>query len=184
MSVPTYELGASAARQIIAHRSDEMEVHDVLPHRLVPRATSAARRAERPSCTVGPEIARGGVGGGKTVVLVGTLDTKGREYAFLRDRLHAAGVATILVDAGIMGPPLSSRTSPRGGGRRRGRRCRGAAGGGRPRPGRARDGRGATAVVERLLRRGPLRRVLAAGGSGDTSIAPRPCARCRSACQS
>ena len=42
----------------------------------------------------------------KTVVLVGTLDTKGREYAFLRDRLHAAGVGTILVDAGIMGPPL------------------------------------------------------------------------------
>ena len=39
----------------------------------------------------------------KTVVLVGTLDTKGREYAFLRDRLHAAGVGTILVDAGIMG---------------------------------------------------------------------------------
>ena len=29
----------------------------------------------------------------KTVVLVGTLDTKGREYAFLRDRLQAAGVA-------------------------------------------------------------------------------------------
>ena len=41
-----------------------------------------------------------------TVVLVGTLDTKGREYAFLRERLQAAGVATILVDAGIMGPPL------------------------------------------------------------------------------
>ena len=41
-----------------------------------------------------------------TVVLVGTLDTKGREYAFLRDRLHAAGVGTILVDAGILGPPL------------------------------------------------------------------------------
>ena len=36
----------------------------------------------------------------KTVVLVGTLDTKGREYAFLRDRLQAAGVGTILVDAG------------------------------------------------------------------------------------
>ena len=44
--------------------------------------------------------------GDTTVVLVGTLDTKGREYAFLRDRLHAAGVRTILVDAGIMGPPL------------------------------------------------------------------------------
>ena len=42
----------------------------------------------------------------KTVVLVGTLDTKGREYAFLRERLHAAGVSHVLVDAGMMGPPL------------------------------------------------------------------------------
>ena len=35
-----------------------------------------------------------------TVVLVGTLDTKGEEYAFLRDRLELAGVATLLVDVG------------------------------------------------------------------------------------
>ena len=59
----------------------------------------------------------------KTVVLVGTLDTKGREYAFLRDRLQAAGVATILVDAGIMGDPLVEPDVPRGG-RGRGRRRR------------------------------------------------------------
>ena len=42
----------------------------------------------------------------KTVVLVGTLDTKGAEYAFLRDRLHDHGVATLLVDAGIYEPQL------------------------------------------------------------------------------
>ena len=41
-----------------------------------------------------------------TVVLVGTLDTKGREYAFLRDRIREHGVDVILVDAGIMGEPL------------------------------------------------------------------------------
>src|SRR5882724_11822763 len=45
VSVPTYELGASAARRIIADRGDEADVHEVLPHRLVPRATSAARPA-------------------------------------------------------------------------------------------------------------------------------------------
>jgi LacI family transcriptional regulator len=45
VSVPTYELGASAARRIIADRGDEMDVHEVLPHRLVPRATSAVRPA-------------------------------------------------------------------------------------------------------------------------------------------
>ena len=41
-----------------------------------------------------------------TVVLVGTLDTKGNEYAFLRDRLREAGVEVVLVDAGVLGEPL------------------------------------------------------------------------------
>jgi uncharacterized protein (UPF0261 family) len=40
-----------------------------------------------------------------TVCLVGTLDTKGEEYAFLRDRVRAAGVDAVLVDAGVLGPP-------------------------------------------------------------------------------
>ena len=41
-----------------------------------------------------------------TVVLVGTLDTKGIEYGFLRDRLREAGVDVVLVDAGVLGEPL------------------------------------------------------------------------------
>ena len=41
-----------------------------------------------------------------TVVLVGTLDTKGIEYGFLRDRLREADVDVLLVDAGVMGEPL------------------------------------------------------------------------------
>ena len=40
-----------------------------------------------------------------TVVLVGTLDTKGRQYAYLRAAIEAAGPATILVDAGVLGEP-------------------------------------------------------------------------------
>ena len=40
-----------------------------------------------------------------TVVLAGTLDTKGKEYAFVRDRLRERGVDVILVDAGILGDP-------------------------------------------------------------------------------
>ena len=43
-----------------------------------------------------------------TVVLVGTLDTKGREYAFLADRIREHGVDVVLVDAGVMGEPLAS----------------------------------------------------------------------------
>ena len=40
-----------------------------------------------------------------TVVLVGTLDTKGIEYGFLRDRIREAGVEVVLVDAGVLGEP-------------------------------------------------------------------------------
>ena len=40
-----------------------------------------------------------------TVVLIGTLDTKGLEYAFLRDILHEHGCETLLIDTGILGPP-------------------------------------------------------------------------------
>jgi len=42
----------------------------------------------------------------KTVVLIGTLDTKGPEMAYLRDRLQALDLATIVIDSGILGEPL------------------------------------------------------------------------------
>jgi uncharacterized protein (UPF0261 family) len=42
----------------------------------------------------------------KTVVLIGTLDTKGPEIAYVRDRLRALGCQTIVVDSGILGEPL------------------------------------------------------------------------------
>ena len=43
-----------------------------------------------------------------TVVLLGTLDTKGKEYDFLRDRVREHGVDVVLLDAGIMGEPLTA----------------------------------------------------------------------------
>ena len=42
----------------------------------------------------------------KTVVIIGTLDTKGPEIAYLRDRLQALGLQTTVVDSGILGEPL------------------------------------------------------------------------------
>ncbi len=42
----------------------------------------------------------------KTVVVIGTLDTKGPEIAYLRDRLQALGLDTIVIDSGILGEPL------------------------------------------------------------------------------
>jgi uncharacterized protein (UPF0261 family) len=39
---------------------------------------------------------------------VGTLDTKGREYAYLADRIREHGVEVVLVDAGILGEPFAA----------------------------------------------------------------------------
>jgi len=39
------------------------------------------------------------------VILIGTLDTKGVEFQFVRDLLQQAGCATLVVDAGVLGPP-------------------------------------------------------------------------------
>ena len=47
--------------------------------------------------------------GERTVLLIGTLDTKGDEYAYLRERLQLHGVRALLADAGTVGPP---RTPP------------------------------------------------------------------------
>ena len=41
-----------------------------------------------------------------TVVLAGTLDTKGHEYAFVRDRVREHGVDVLLVDVGVYAPQV------------------------------------------------------------------------------
>ena len=43
---------------------------------------------------------------GKKVVVIGTLDTKGPETAYLRDRLEALGLETTVVDSGILDEPV------------------------------------------------------------------------------
>src|SRR5262249_52599632 len=43
VNIPTYELGAIAARRILAGAAEEVTI---LPHRLVPRATTTRRRAQ------------------------------------------------------------------------------------------------------------------------------------------
>lgn len=42
----------------------------------------------------------------KTVALIGTLDTKGPEIAYLRDRCRDLGLETLVIDSGILGEPL------------------------------------------------------------------------------
>ncbi|WP_138731786.1 Tm-1-like ATP-binding domain-containing protein [Modestobacter excelsi] len=104
-----------------------------------------------------------------TVVLVGTLDTKGDEYAFLRDRLQAAGVGTLLVDVGTQGVARTPADVPRE---------EMAAAGGFDLADLTDRGAAVQAmcaavpgVVRRLFDEGRCSGVLAAGGSGNTAIA-------------
>ena len=48
-----------------------------------------------------------------SILVVGTLDTKGNEIRFLRDRLVAAGLAATVVDIGVLAPPAFPPDVPR-----------------------------------------------------------------------
>lgn len=41
-----------------------------------------------------------------TILVIGTLDTKGPEIAYIRDRIRALGVDVVVADSGILGGPL------------------------------------------------------------------------------
>ena len=106
-----------------------------------------------------------------TVVLIGTLDTKGREYEFLRERLREHEVETILVDAGIMGEPkagpdVTREEVARAGGTEAAELARAGDRGAAV----AAMARGAGEVVKRLHAEGRLDGVLGLGGSGGSSL--------------
>lgn len=48
----------------------------------------------------------------KTILLVGTLDTKGDEYFYVRGLIEQRGHRVLMMDAGVFGAPLSSRPQP------------------------------------------------------------------------
>ena len=103
-----------------------------------------------------------------TVLLLGTLDTKGREYAFLRDRLLEQDVDVLVVDAGVNDPvglepdvpntELASNVAALAAAGDRGAAV-------------AAMGEGAARIVKRLYAEGRLDGILALGGSGGSSIA-------------
>ena len=43
--------------------------------------------------------------GPKTIALIGTFDTKGEEFSFLRERIENAGLRTLMIDVGVLGSP-------------------------------------------------------------------------------
>jgi len=109
-----------------------------------------------------------------TVVLVGTLDTKGAENEFVRDRLRAAGVDVLVVDTGVLEPAGFPPDITR-------QEVAAAAGADFDALVAARDrgaaitamASGAEVVVSRLYEEGRLDGALALGGTGGTSIATR-----------
>jgi uncharacterized protein (UPF0261 family) len=110
-----------------------------------------------------------------SVVLIGTLDTKGEEYGWLRDRLIELGQEVLVVDAGI-GPPGVSypvdhpndRVAAAAGADLEELRARGDRG-----AAVTAMGEGAAAVLAELHAAGRVSAVLAVGGSGGSSIAAR-----------
>lgn len=110
----------------------------------------------------------------KTVVLVGALDTKGQEFAFVKELIEQAGLRTLVVDFGVMGGAAFSPDINRD--------EVAAAGGGdlaHLASGERKDeamrvmAEGLAVVVRRLYDEGQLDGILGMGGSGNTSIATR-----------
>ncbi|MFF1509591.1 Tm-1-like ATP-binding domain-containing protein [Streptomyces sp. NPDC058326] len=109
-----------------------------------------------------------------TVVLIGTLDTKGEEYAWLRERLREYGSDVLLVDTGILPPPahtpvadVTADVVARAAGHDlaslRAAGDRGAA--------LAVMAQGLSRIVADLYREGRLHAVLAAAGTGGSTLA-------------
>src|SRR5688572_7521250 len=108
------------------------------------------------------------------VVLVGTMDTKGAEYGFVRDRLSAAGLDVTVVDCGILGEPqivpdISREEVARAAGADAALLAAVADRGDAVQT----MAHGAEQVVKRLHSEGKLQGAMALGGGGGTSIAAR-----------
>ncbi len=105
------------------------------------------------------------------VVLIGTLDTKGRELAFVRDLLKAGGLETLVIDAGSEGPPAIEPDVPRAEVFRQAGTSADAV---RDRGDRgeavAKAAEGVAAIVAGLHREGRVEGVFGLGGSAGTVI--------------
>ena len=108
----------------------------------------------------------------KTVVIIGTLDTKGQEFAFIKKLVEKEGLKAIVVDFGVMGKPAfkpdvtGAEVAEAGGGNLE-----------TLRKGEQKDEAmrvmqaGLAAVVRALYDKGKLNGIIGMGGTGGTSIA-------------
>ena len=108
----------------------------------------------------------------KTVALIGTFDTKGEEFSYLRQRVESAGLRTLMIDVGVLGsPPFAVNISQEEiaaaanenlaalrADKDRGRSI-------------AAMAVGAKAILGRLFEQGAIHGVVSLGGSAGTTIA-------------
>ena len=106
-----------------------------------------------------------------TIAIVGCLDTKGEEMAYLRDVIEAGGSGAWVIDTGVLGPPAFAANTAREAVAR--------AGGSslekliaRSDRGQAMEimSRGAAALVRELFTSSQIDGIIAAGGSANTTI--------------
>jgi len=108
---------------------------------------------------------------GKTLVITGSLDTKGREFAFLEELIEKEGLDTLVVDFGVMGEPVFTPDITR-------QEVANAGGGDLATlaSGEHKDeamrvmAAGLAVVVRRLFDEGRLDGIIGMGGGGATSI--------------
>ena len=106
-----------------------------------------------------------------TIAIIGALDTKSSEFAYLRDQIHLRGAPTLMIDIGVIGePPFapdvgSAEVAAAAGtslAELRAADDRGAA--------MAAMGRGAAALLRRLYDEGAIGAAVGMGGSGGASV--------------
>lgn len=108
-----------------------------------------------------------------TVAVVGTLDTKGHECAYLRDRVREHDVEVLLVDVGVHPPQVAPDVSREEVARAADADVTALAEAGDRGAAVEAMGRGAAAVLRDLHEQGRIDGVLGAGGSCGTSIVTR-----------
>jgi uncharacterized protein (UPF0261 family) len=108
----------------------------------------------------------------KTILLIGTLDTKGAEYSYIKDLITERGHQTLVLDAGVideptLSPDISAETVAKAGGSSlaelRKKADRGAA--------VEVMAKGAAKLAQEYLAAGKFDGVLGLGGSGGTAVA-------------
>lgn len=108
----------------------------------------------------------------KTVVIVGALDTKGKEFLFVKDLIEQEGLNTLVVDFGVMGKPdfppdITREEVARAGGGE----LSAFTGGQHKDAAMKAMAAGLKEIVSQLYAEGKLDGIFGMGGSGGTSIA-------------